>query len=74
MRTRKPPSIYNEGFPRPPVRRTAFLFFHHFFPKEAERFLSAPSREFSMEVERINQIQNMTEDLRQRLIELRRYL
>ena len=33
-------------------------FFHHFFPKEAERFLSAPSREFSMEVERINQIQN----------------
>lgn len=49
-------------------------FFHHFFPKEAERFLSAPSREFSMEVERINQIQNMTEDLRHRLIELRRYL
>ena len=45
-----------------------------FFPKEAERFLSAPSREFSMEVERINQIQNMTEDLRHRLIELRRYL
>ena len=49
-------------------------FFHHFFPNEAERFLSAPSREFSMEVERINQIQNMTEDLRHRLIELRRYL
>lgn len=49
-------------------------FFHNFFPKEAERFLSAPSREFSMEVERINQIQNMTEDLRHRLIELRRYL
>ena len=49
-------------------------FFHHFFPKEAELFLSAPSREFSMEVERINQIQNMTEDLRHRLIELRRYL
>lgn len=49
-------------------------FFHPFFPKEAERFLSAPSREFSMEVERINQIQNMTEDLRHRLIELRRYL
>ncbi len=49
-------------------------FFHHFSPKEAERFLSAPSREFSMEVERINQIQNMTEDLRHRLIELRRYL
>ena len=49
-------------------------FFHYFFPKEAERFLSAPSREFSMEVERLNQIQNMTEDLRHRLIELRRYL
>ncbi len=50
------------------------FFFIIFFPKEAERFLSAPSREFSMEVERINQIQNMTEDLRHRLIELRRYL
>lgn len=49
-------------------------FFSSFFPKEAERFSSAPSREFSMEVERINQIQNMTEDLRHRLIELRRYL
>lgn len=50
------------------------FFSSFFFPKEAERFLSAPSREFSMEVERINQIQNMTEDLRHRLIELRRYL
>lgn len=61
------------GFPRRPFAGRPF-FFHHFFPKEAERFLSAPSREFSMEVERINQIQNMTEDLRHRLIELRRYL
>lgn len=50
------------------------FFFIFFSPKEAERFSSAPSREFSMEVERINQIQNMTEDLRHRLIELRRYL
>lgn len=62
------------GFPRRPFAGRPFFFFHHFFPKEAERFLSAPSREFSMEVERINQIQNMTEDLRHRLIELRRYL
>lgn len=57
-----------------PFAGRPFFFFIIFFPKEAERFLSAPSREFSMEVERINQIQNMTEDLRHRLIELRRYL
>lgn len=57
---------------RPFAGRSFFFIF--FFPKEAERFSSAPSREFSMEVERINQIQNMTEDLRHRLIELRRYL
>lgn len=57
---------------RPFAGRPFFSSF--FFPKEAERFSSAPSREFSMEVERINQIQNMTEDLRHRLIELRRYL